>query len=75
MKSTYLLFYFCFSFRSTHFFPSAVPPTGHLSLFLRETPKKDPVMRAKHPSFCEVESPEEEAIEISKRSRPRGAIL
>lgn len=80
MKSTY----FCFIFVSLLvLLASPLRPSPLLSrrstifrsLSLRETPKERSGYAGETSSFCEAESPEEEAIEISKRSRPRGAIL
>lgn len=54
-----------------------LPVSVRLPLFLPRDSKGRSGYAGETSSFCEAESPEEEeeAIEISKRSRPRGAIL
>lgn len=79
MKSTY----FCFIFVSLLVLLASPPPAipspipslvPSFALSTRD-PKERSGYAGETSSFCEAESPEEEAIEISKRSRPRGAIL
>lgn len=77
----------CFIFVSpfSHIFPfgysvltlyfSPLPLPRQFSTLPSEDSEERSSYAGETSSFCEAESPKEEAIEISKRSRPRGAIL